>query len=178
MAQNIFVLITAVFILTNCNSKSNKLLEQSNTLDSLNTNFRYQPAKYFEKSTDTIIDSVNNLKLNIKRYSLNQGFEVAFEFGDTKEIIHFRDFACNINLLKGDSVLFSQRIQKEDFEYLIEDKDFLQRSYLSLVDFLAYNKDKKEATLKCMLVMIESDYAYIFELKYTKSGAQSITLIE
>lgn len=152
--------------------------QNTSTTDSIETKFRYEPEEYYEESIDTIIDSENNLRLKLKRYSLESGFEVPFEFGNTKETVFFRDFAAEIKLLLNDSLITSTKLQKDDFKNKIDDNEFLEMAYLSFVDFDDYNSENQEIKLTIMLVKIESDYAYIFEVTIDKQGESTIALKE
>ena len=179
MANNYFLLLTIVLLLTDCKPKNDNLSSQTtSTTDSIETKFSYEPKKHIEESIDTLLDKENNIRLNLKRYSLDSGFEIPFEYGNTIETVFFRDFAVDLTLTIDDSLITATKFQKDDFKSKIEDTDFLKMAYLSFVDFEDYNSENQEIKLTIMLVMIETDYAYIFEIKHDKQGQSTITLKE
>lgn len=179
MAKNYLLLLTVILLLTDCKPKNESSSNQTtSTTDSIETKFRYEPEEHLEESIDTLLDKDNNIRLKLKRYSLDSGFEVPFEYGNTIETVFFRDFAVDLKLMIDDSLITETKFQKDDFKSKIDDIDFLKMAYLSFVDFEDYNAENQEIKLTIMLVMIETDYAYIFEIKHDKQGQSTITLKE
>lgn len=177
MKTGIIFLLTILLILTNCSPKKR---DTKTAIVKPDTILSFQPKEYEESLIDTILDSETNLRLTIKRYTLmNKGFELPFKFGDNvTEIVHFRDFAADIKLKVGDRTIYTETIQKEIFSDKISDKDFLSTAYLSLVSLDNYDNSNGLIKIKCMTVMIESDYAYFFDLTLDKNGNKEITLTE
>jgi hypothetical protein len=148
--------------------------------DTTKTTFSFHPEDYKEETLDTILDRDADLRLTIKRYTLmEKGFEVPFEFeGNKTNIIHYRDFAADIKVTQGNKTIYAETIQKENFKDRIGDKEFLNLAFLSLVELENYNKDTGQVKIKCMTVMIESDYAYFFQLTIDRLGNKTIEIVE
>jgi hypothetical protein len=162
-------LITILFALVSC---SNSNSENKQTVIS------YEPEKYQEQLTDTLLDVATDLRLLIKYYTLmDKGFEVPFDAADKKEIVHYRDFAADITLKQRDKIIYSGTLKKEFFKNKIE-SSFFSQSYLSSVSVDRYDPSTVIVKIRCMLVMIESDSSYIFHLIIDKDGNTKIELIE
>lgn len=180
MTKRLTFILTLFILLISCLTNQNDKQATTDNLDTAKTIFSYEPEDYQEETIDTLLHPNTNLRLTIKRYTLmDKGFEVPFEYGDNQtNIIHFRDFAADIKLTKGDKTIYSETIQKESFKDKIEDKEFLPLSFLSWADLDSYDKETGQVKIKCMTVMIESDYAYIFILTIDGQGTKTVELIE
>ncbi len=139
---------------------------------------RYEPNEYEEKLFDTILGVDSNIQLQIKYYSLmDKGFIVPMEFEDT-DYMHYRDFAGDVKFRIGDKEIYAESIHKELFSEMIDDVEFLPLAYLSRVRFDSYDDVAGELKLGCMVVMIESCYAYFFQVIVDKEGNYRVIEIE
>ena len=178
MTKELTLILTLFVLLTSCSTNQTDTETTTDNADTTKTKFSYQPEDYQEETQDTLLDPDTNLRLTIKRYTLmDKGFEVPFEYGDNQtNIIHFRDFAADIELTLGGETIYSETIQKENFADKIDDKDFLPLAFLSLADLDSYDKETGQVRIRCMTVMIESDYAFM--LIIDQQGTKTIELIE
>jgi hypothetical protein len=184
MTKGLTLVLTLLILLSSCTTNQPEIettkTEEINSInsDSSETTFSYQPKDYQEEIIDTLLDPKSPLRLIIKRYTLmDKGFEVPFEYGDNQtNIIHFRDFAVDIELKVGEKTIFSETVQKENFADKIDDKKFLPLASLNLVDLESYTHETGQVNVRCVIAMIESDYAYIFQLIIDKNGVKKIEL--
>lgn len=177
MNKSLIFILTILLFLTACSSQQG---DKKTAIVKTETTYKFEPKNYEESLFDTVLDTDKSLRLTIKRYTLmNKGFEVPFKYDENiTEIIHFRDFAADIKILFGEKIIYSETIQKEIFSDKIPDDDFIASSFLSLVSLDNFDKTTGLTNIKCMIVMIESDYAYFFNLSIDKDGKTTINLNE
>lgn len=180
MRKRFTFILTTLILLTSCLTNKEETPSATNNSDTTKATYSYNPKEYQEETFDTLLNLNTNLRLKIKRHTLmDKGFEVSFEYDDNqKNIIHFRDFEADIKLTNEDKTIYSETIKKENFEDLINDKGFLNQAFLSWVALDGYDKEIEQIKIKCMITMIESDYAYIFMLTIDKQGTKTVELIE
>ena len=183
LAKNTLSLLLVVFLVfQGCSTQTERTAPTSveSKTDSVQHTYAYEPENYEETIKDTILNPETDLRLYIKHYSqMDKGFEVEFDFGAGQHhTAHYRDYAVAIKLTAEQQVLFNETIEKELFQNKIQDKHFLSQAYLSGVELEEFNNSTGQVSLRIWLVMVETDYAHIFQLDIDPQGNQTIELVE
>jgi len=148
--------------------------EKSQTLK-IDTITKFDPAKYEEEIKDTIIDSVRNLRVVIKKSTRMDKYVTQELELDSLHFqkINYRDETIEFKITEENKVIFEKTITKEKLTQ-INDKDFLSKSIMYGAWFEAYNKESQEVKLSFNIVVPETDWGYFFIMTVDKSGKSKI----
>jgi hypothetical protein len=169
MVKQTFILLTTLLLFNACLKNDKKVsCEKSQTLR-IDTITKFDPAKYEEEIKDTLIDSVRNLRVVVKKSTrmdkfITQEFELdSLHF----QRINYRDKTLEFKVIEHDKVIFDKKIIKEELTQ-IKDKDFLSKSVMHGAWFDSYNKEIQEIKMSFNIVVPETDWGYFFIMTVDK----------
>lgn len=168
--RTLFLLIVIMFCYgcTNTDKKEKSDTDQTLRIDTIT---KFDPTSYEEEINDTLVDSVRNIKIVIKKSTrmdkfISQELELdSLHF----QRINYRDKTLEFKVLEHDKVIFEKRILKEDLTQ-INDKDFLSKSVMHGAWFESYDKETEEIKMSFNIVVPDTDWGYFFIMTVDKSG--------
>ncbi|MPL86282.1 hypothetical protein SDC9_32262 [bioreactor metagenome] len=153
---------------TNTDKKEKSDTDQTLRIDTIT---KFDPTNYEEEINDTLVDSVRNIKIVIKKSTRMDKFITQELELDSLHFqrINYRDKTLEFKVLEHDKVIFEKRILKEDL-IQINDKDFLSKSVMHGAWFESYDKETEEIKMSFNIVVPDTDWGYFFIMIVDKSG--------
>lgn len=171
MTKRISIILTIIILCYACANKDKKVRSDTNQIVRIDTITKFDPAKYEEEIKDTLIDSVRNLRIVIKKSTrMNKFITQEFELDSLHyQKINYRDKTIEFKVIENNKVTFDKVITKEKLTQ-IKDKKFLSKSIMYGAWFNSYDKEKQEITMSFDIVVPDTDWAYFYTLTVDKSG--------
>jgi len=154
-----------------CTNTDKKVKSETIQTVKIDTITKFDPAKYEEEIKDTLVDSVRNLRIIIRKSTrmdkfITQEFELdSFHY----QKINYRDKTLEFKVIENNKVIFNNTITKEQLTQ-IKDKEFLSKSIMYGAWFDSYDREKQEITMSFDIVVPDTDWAYFYTLTVDKLG--------
>jgi hypothetical protein len=154
-----------------CANTDKKVKSETNQTVKIDTVTKFDPAKYEEEIKDTLVDSVRNLRIIIKKSTrMDKFITQEFELDSLHyQKINYRDKTLEFKVIENNKVIFNKTITKEQLTQ-IKDKEFLSKSIMFGAWFDSYDKEKQEITMSFDIVVPDTDWAYFYTLTVDKLG--------
>jgi hypothetical protein len=175
MIKRTFIVLTAVIISYGCLNSDKKVTSGTNQTMRIDTISKFEPERYKEEIIDTLIDSIRNLKVIIKKSTrmdkfITQGFELdSLHF----QKINYRDRTLEFKVIEDTKVIFHKTITKENLTQ-INDQEFLSKSIIYGAWFDTYDKEKQEVKMSFNIIVPDTDWGYFYILTVDKFGNSQI----
>lgn len=175
MVKQTFILLTTLLLCNACTKNDKKVSCEKNQTLRIDTINKFDPAEYEEEIKDTLVDSVRNLRVVIKKSTRMDKYvtqEIELDSLHFQKI-NYRDETIEFKITEDNKVIFEKTITKEKLTQ-INDKDFLSESIMYGAWFEAYDKETQEVKMSFNIVVPETDWGYFFIMTVDKSGKSKV----
>ena len=169
-----------LFVLILCMAACvNKHASNNTRVINIDTITYYNPEKYTEVVTDTVLDAIHNFRVIIKKASRMDKFVSQITQTDSTHAqqINYRDNAINLKVLVDNKPILDTLLSKENLRH-VGDPEFLDKSIVSDLRIESFNKAAQTVTMSYRVLVPNSTWVYHYSLTANSTGKCDILLLE